>query len=424
MLIIDLGVQWRKYQPTADAGEVLPPTPAIEALRSRLAPGDRVLALSVTGRERVLPPNTLQAFGVADVRNFDSLGDAAFQQRLRDATAVPTLPRLESDALNAFCPRFLATPVAIESLASAARLLPGQAHIVVWNARKPVHGVVLLSYLAEGEQYRQDEEVGTICIRAEDVSGEKRDRLFPIRAGRETAEAAITQLGNRVAHRAARRERMFTVRDRQGLPYARNLYRAEIPWRTEWGRPIGAEIRFNGPRGILEVEGLGLLTDATGSTLAARWRPLFCGEIMVYENPRAWPRAFLVSRDLLDGALPPRDRVRAAEVVRVEADAMRIQGEARAGEVLVVADAWRAGWSATLKTESARGKPAIVRPAFSLFRAAEVGAGPFVLDWTYRPFSFRAGLVACGLGILILIVGLVFGLRRSVQDVHGPPPLD
>jgi hypothetical protein len=423
MLIIDLGVQWRKYQPTAGAGDVLPTTPAIEALRSRVAPGDRVLALSVTGRERVLPPNTLQAFGVADVRNFDSLGDAAFLRRLRDATAVPTLKRLASDALNAFGPRFLATPVPIESLASAARLLPGQTHVVVWNASEPVHGVVLLSYLAEGEQYRQDEEVGTIRVRAEVAGGEKRDRLFPIRAGRETAEAAIPQLGDRVAHGAARRERIFTVRDGQGLPYARNLYRAEISWRAEWGRPLGAEIRFNGPRGLLEVEGLGLLTDASGSTLAARWRPFFSGEIVLYENPHAWPRAFLVSRDLLDATLPPRDRVRAASVVRVEANAMRIQGEARAGEVLVVADAWRPGWSAMLKTESAREEAASVRPAFSLFRAAEVGVGPFVIEWTYRPFSFRAGRVACGLGILILVVYLVFALLRRVQEAHRRPPL-
>jgi len=416
MVLADLAVQWRGYQPTAPAGEVLSTTPAIEALRSRIAPGDRVLALSAAGRERVLPPNTLQAFGVSDVRNFDSLGDAVFQRQLRDATAIPTVQRLASESLNAFGPRFLATPVPIECLASAARLLPGQSHVVVWDAPESVQGILLLSYLAEGESYRQDAEVATLRVRSETAHGEQRDRVFPIRAGRETAEGAIPQLGDQVAHGAAGRERVFTVRDRQGLPYVRNVYRSEIPWRAEWGRPLGAEVRFLGPRGILEVEGLGLRTGPMRSTLTTRWRPIFHGEIELYENPHAWPRAFLVARDGLEGPLPPRARIRAAEVVQVEAGRMRVRGEARAGEVLVVSDAWRPGWSATVRTRRSPAAPLAVRPAFSLFRAAEVGEGPFVIDWTYRPLSFRAGRIACGLGILILVFSIAVRRRPRGRE--------
>ncbi|MBN2490288.1 MAG: hypothetical protein JXQ29_05510 [Planctomycetes bacterium] len=417
-LVLDLGLQWRGFQPTAPAGEVMPTTPSIEALRARARPGDRVLGLAVAGRERVLTPNTLQVFGLGNLWNFDSLGDPAYLRRLRAATGVPTSARLESAELNVFGPRFLATPVPLERLASAARLLPGCAHAVVFDRAPPrAAALVLLSYLAEGEDHAADAIVAELRVRAECGDGRQRDRTFAVRAGRETADAAIAQLGHRVAHGPAARAWTFTVRDASGDPYPRHVYRAEFPWSAEWGRPLGAEIRYRGVRGLLEVEGLGVVGADGRSTLDPVRRPFFRGALLLYENEHAWPRAFLAGPGALEELR--REGVRPVEIVEAAADRLAVRGEARPGEVLVVTEAPAAGWRAYL-ADAAGERRLAVTTAGTFFRAVALEPGPFRVRFVYRPPAFLLGLLlAAAAGGVLVALGVCAPILRRVQARRG-----
>ena len=418
ILALDLAGHWRHYQPTAPPSEVLATTPAIEALRRRALPGDRVLALSVPGRESVLTPNVLQVYGLHDLRDYDALGDPVYQERLLAALFHPTRRRLSAPELNVFGHRFIAAPVPLERLASTARLMPGGRHTVVFDEPGPVARLVLFSYLVEGERYEQDQVVGTILVREGLPDGRFFDRRFPLRAGRETADWAISQFGSRVAHRAVDRARTFLQRDTDGRPYARHVYRATLPWSREWGEPLGAEVFFTGKRGFLEVEGICRESESGKENSTRPWTPFFRGELLLYENPCAWPRAFLVSSKRTDhtgsvNGLPARHQVRPARITVREPGCIQVEGEARPDEVLVVTEASYPGWTA-VSMERDVTRELEIMPAWDLFQSVSIGSGPFVVTFRYRPWSFRSGLFAAGAGLLILLAA--FALRKKAWD--------
>jgi uncharacterized membrane protein YfhO len=87
-------------------------------------------------------------------------------------------------------------------------------------------------------------------------------------------------------------------------------------------------------------------------------------------------------------------------VVRVDA--------ARDG-ILVLADAWMSGWSATVD-----GKPAPMAPADLAFRAVAVPAGSHEVVFTYASRMWELGRLAglAGLAGLLAVAGLAWRARR------------
>lgn len=83
---------------------------------------------------------------------------------------------------------------------------------------------------------------------------------------------------------------------------------------------------------------------------------------------------------------------------------------------VMLSDTWYPGWQSALDGEKAE-----IWRAFSLFRAVKVPAGEHVIEMTYKPLSFRLGLVISILGILFLIVlpGIKY-LQRKKQDASSP----
>jgi len=420
LLVADLGYQWRGYQPTAPAAEVMATTPSLEALLTRARPGDRTLVLPVRGREKLFPPNTLQAYGLSDLRNFDVLEIPCYRDLHQRVVNYPSKDRFCGPEANLLGARFLASSVPLECVPSACRLLPGQEHACLFPEVEIVRHLEVLSYLMTGETYVQDEAVAEVKVLARADGNEDEVHTFALRAGRETADWALPQLKSRVAHRRPTVTRVVTVRDGSGRPYPRYVYRHRFPWQREWGRPVGASIRFIGSRGFLEVDGVGVVDEAGRSSLEPRQQPFFRREILLYENEEAVPRAFLlpaakVRAEASRTDVPRREDVRPARLVEVASDHVLVRGEAMKDEVLVLTDTWFPGWQAELDTGSGVQQIPVTR-VFSAFRAVRVPPGAFSITFHYRPASFLWGLFALGLGICILLSSfLVRKLFRRVQ---------
>jgi Bacterial membrane protein YfhO len=182
-----------------------------------------------------------------------------------------------------------------------------------------------------------------------------------------------------------------------------------------------------------------LLVDPQGERLPADLRASLrevatAGDVVLYENPQAFPRTFYVPRAVTEadpvrrlamiaGGQPDLHRTvilsappaagavggppGATGEVRIESDrAERVQlgVRAEAPGFVVLTDQDYPGWSVTVN-----GEPAPVLPANHAFRAVPVPAGESTVVWTYRPWS-----VWIGIGIsLATLIGVAVALRRS-----------
>jgi Bacterial membrane protein YfhO len=139
--------------------------------------------------------------------------------------------------------------------------------------------------------------------------------------------------------------------------------------------------------------------------------------VEVYENTRAFSRAFLVgkgrvtpdwptmlgvmadatfdpSREVLleaepEGGAPNADAGSLGVATVTRRSATRVVVEASASErcILVLSDAYYPGWRATVD-----GDPVELFPAYCAFRGVVLPAGEHVIEYTYSPWSFRMGL--------------------------------
>ena len=84
--------------------------------------------------------------------------------------------------------------------------------------------------------------------------------------------------------------------------------------------------------------------------------------------------------------------------------------------LLVVNDAWHAGWTA-----SVNGTPAAIHPVNILFRGVEIPAGASTVRMEYRPWPalHAASLAGYGL-ILVVAVGEWFVRRKRRSDGTNP----
>ncbi len=205
-----------------------------------------------------------------------------------------------------------------------------------------------------------------------------------------------------------------------------------------------------------------LLQPADGRDLPARgdgWREVFRDEgpeaylvvaggrrrlapFVVYENPGAFPRAFVVPE-----AAPMPDRPKVLQALKA-ADFRRtvlLEGwepgggspgaagnhtvgvrEYRPNRVvldvdgdapgyLVLADVWYPGWKAAVDGEGRQ-----VYRANYLFRAVEVPAGKHEVTFTFEPDSYRLGKAVSGVALLGVVTAAAFALVR--RRVSGPSP--
>ncbi len=169
--------------------------------------------------------------------------------------------------------------------------------------------------------------------------------------------------------------------------------------------------------------------------------------LVLFESPRALPRAFVTYRwlaapeppELLaalaaadfdplaasyletegqDGgaeapasgspAAPPRGR--AAEILRDEPARVEIDAELAAPGLLVLADAFYPGWRASVD-----GEPASIRPANHLFRGVALPRGRHRVVFEYAPASLRIGAAASAAGLAVALL-LAWRARRAARS--------
>jgi hypothetical protein len=167
----------------------------------------------------------------------------------------------------------------------------------------------------------------------------------------------------------------------------------------------------------------------------------------VYENVRAFPRAFVVPeaaplperaevlgalkatnfrrRVLLEGfpegEVAPTShpgRFREAAVREYLPNRVTLETAGGAAGYLVLADVWFPGWTCTVD-----GEPARVYRANYLFRAVELPAGAREVVFTFAPASYRWGKLISGaavLGVLLLLLATFAPSLRPTMRVPEP----
>lgn len=147
---------------------------------------------------------------------------------------------------------------------------------------------------------------------------------------------------------------------------------------------------------------------------------LFSEPIRIYRPPTTLPRARVVSgvrivpepgayRQLVDTSFDPEQALilpagseiaadaaldASATVTELRADRVAIMAQANRPAHLILADAWEAGWRATID-----GRATPVLRANVLFRAVALTSGRHEVLFTYRPPLLRAGITISGLAV-------------------------
>jgi len=311
----------------------------------------------------------------------------------------------------------------------------------------------LVSYLRGGAALPDGTPVGVVEV----GFGDGITRTFELRAGEHTAEGLY---GPDVAHAQATVGGHFWPGQPEG-----NDYVTRLRWQ-EPAAPVAVVVRATLPEGKLIVRGVSLIDERTGGFQSlvlsdrGRFRLVHSGDVKIYENLDALPRAFIVHRAVMaDGdeaalalmqdevfdpavevvlAVSPglkpssvraqpasagldcsarrfsvgRPGPETATIVSYTPEAVEIEVELAAPGYLVLTDAWYPGWRATVD-----GKPVPIQRANVLFRAIAVEAGDHRVVLTFRPVSLRvgAGVSLMGLAGLTVIAALV--LSKAKRDV-------
>jgi hypothetical protein len=230
--------------------------------------------------------------------------------------------------------------------------------------------------------------------------------------------------------------------------------------RLTWNEPrFMRSLRMTGIDGVT-IHGVALIDQSSGTfqsfVLAppGRFRLAHSGDVKIYENVDARPRAFVVNdahvaanddeaiRMMQDTQFDPsqsvvligdqgaggrgqgagngdqgsgiRDQANSpAHLVAYEPEHITIDVTAQQDAYLVLTDAYYPGWSATID-----GQPAAIERADIAFRVVKVPAGQHRVEMRYEPQSFRVGLlISIGAWAMVLLVVGVLSVRHVKRRV-------
>jgi len=262
-----------------------------------------------------------------------------------------------------------------------------------------------------------------------------------LRAGRDTADwtYAKQDAQAKIQHRRAK-----AAVGEPSEGFAANSYLARLPF--ERAEIVGVEFEYLATNAYLLILRASLLDSTSGSVTtlspaslqAPHWRKLATfGDVDVYENLKALPRAWFVSRTMMapsaealkvirtgkmkDGtAFDPAETVLLekedfkdreppqvekpvnAEVKVARYEPQRIELETRNERpgFLALSEVYYQGWEAWID-----GRLATVERANYALRGVAVPAGDHRIEFVFRSHSFRNGAAWSLLGVLLLIIG-------------------
>src|SRR5262249_44084829 len=273
--------------------------------------------------------------------------------------------------------------------------------------------------------------------------------------GRDTSEWAYDREDVRAAIKH-RRAKVAESLPKEGL--SANCYLARLPF--ERAEIVGVEFEYLAADASVLILRASLLDSTTGAvtTLSpiqfqgARWRKLATlGEVEVYENLKALPRAWFVSRAAIEPSEEVLETIKAgrmkdgrafdpaktvlfekvgvgnlenlqieepagAEVKVTKYEPQRIELETRNGRpgFLVLSEVYYRGWEAWID-----GRRAPVERVNHLLRGLAVPAGDHRVEFVFRAHSFRNGASWTFLGVLLLLVGASNRTRRALTKIES-----
>lgn len=127
--------------------------------------------------------------------------------------------------------------------------------------------------------------------------------------------------------------------------------------------------------------------------VALPYRLAHSGDVKVYENLGAWPRAYLVAALPITELSQPAG---SAVITLYSAQQIDIQTSASTGAHLVLADANYPGWRATVD-----GAAAPIETANGLLRTVNLSSGAHSVSFIYAPDSWRYGLMLSAAAALL-----------------------
>jgi Bacterial membrane protein YfhO/Dolichyl-phosphate-mannose-protein mannosyltransferase len=280
-----------------------------------------------------------------------------------------------------------------------------------------------------------------------------------LRAGQHTSEWTYDQKYERAS---IKHDRAPVAESVSGQDYETHFYLARLPFERSEIERVVFKYELEDARVIVlrasfhdAESGRSTAISAVG-LLADHWRKLSqFGEVEVYENTKALPRAWFARRATIessvdalriiktgkmkDGApfdpsetvlfekedfdnrefVPPQigDPANAeAKVVRYEPQRIELRTRNSQPGFLVLSEIYYRGWEAWID-----GRRAPVERVNYLLRGLAVPAGDHHIEFVFRQSSFLAGAVLSLFGVLLLFVGASGSVRGKIESwVDGP----
>lgn len=291
----------------------------------------------------------------------------------------------------------------------------------------PATHVGLVSHLQGGAALPDDAVVAELVA----TYGDGSEARLPVRAGIETAVGADEMAG--LKHNRD----LPAVRWRFDAPGQDAIAQLALP---EPGPLVSLDLRLLETDVSLFVRGVAIIdrvSNAHASPPVTRhpWRRIHSGDVKIYENEAAFPRAFLVpnaelSPDddltlarMLDPAFDPAETALLAAgaarqggsgtamVQHESPERYRIDYSADAPSTLLIAEAWYPGWQATLD-----GEPVPLQRADLLLNAIPAPAGQHTVLMAFRPRSLRLGAWISLAVLGLLLLAWFWPERNSARD--------
>jgi hypothetical protein len=292
----------------------------------------------------------------------------------------------------------------------------------------------IISHLSGGSELRTGETVAWIDV----IDGEGVTYTFPFRAGLETAEGRYAEASRAsgVAHAEAHKAKAW-----KGNPDSWDyLGKLSLPSAVY---PKVIQIRFAADTGAFMLRGLSLLDERTNAEAPVVLSPSlqmdFLGDVKIYRNNDAWPRAFVtqslefnernkvridhsdtriirieLSDKPADHPLLVERSADTALIVDYQPERVDIEVNLARDGFLILTDSYYPGWKVTVDGVE---KP-ILR-ANGAFRAVELTDGRHLVRFAFDPPSFKLGMAVSIAGGLSVLGLLILGNSRSRPRLRG-----
>ncbi len=496
LLAVDLGAIARTFHPTQSIAQIRDPGAVGRFLSAQpgMAAADGAAYRVFTQKGTRDEPNRLLLAGVSQANGYSSLEP---DRHTRFVAAAWFAPNRLLDLMGV---RFFVTTASFRPLPSfnltsfdndrplfSSTASNGGARQVVNLANTSGDSIRVVSTMRWATGVAQGQPVARLTV----VSAAGARRELTMQAGIHTAEWdwERPELAGKVSHQmppeaqVARTWRELDVRSRPpGQTFAAHMYYAEFALGAV--TPLDRiEVSFLHPTAQLEIFGIAVFNDTTKDleqadiSRNARFKKVYAdSEAILYENPTALPRAFLVptvvTMDAAEESLqrmargdwsPERMAILEVDPVDVDAgigsaaaslakrlgpptapsepavpitydlaarrsasksgtvtltqlapESVVLDVDAKAPAFLVLTDLYYPGWQATIG-----GEPTTVYRANYLFRGVEVPFGRNRVEFTYRSRSFRLGLAITIAGAMALGGGLVTVGVATILDLRG-----